>query len=164
MHPTIFYTKKLVKELYKERGISLFCDLHGHSRTHSAFVYGCKSLELPESTKIFPYILSKLNPFFSYDCSKFDVIINWYRFGIQKSKENTARIALYNELEYTPAIYTLESTFAGDADGKSYTPEVLKSIGRDLVKFIRFCGINIPFPLKYSDAQGSDKYLIEFNY
>ena len=32
LHPTIFHVKKLVKEVYQERGIVMFCDLHGHSR------------------------------------------------------------------------------------------------------------------------------------
>ncbi len=41
--------------------------------THSAFMYGCRSLELPESTKVFPYILAKLNPNFSFDRSRFDL-------------------------------------------------------------------------------------------
>jgi murein tripeptide amidase MpaA len=32
IHPTIYHVKKLVKEVYLERGVALFCDLHGHSR------------------------------------------------------------------------------------------------------------------------------------
>jgi hypothetical protein len=72
LHPTVYHTKKLVKELHKERELALFCDLHGHSRSYSAFMYGCRSLELPESTRIYPYILSKLNGFFSFSKSQYD--------------------------------------------------------------------------------------------
>ena len=32
IHPTIYHTKKMVKESHAERGVMLFCDLHGHSR------------------------------------------------------------------------------------------------------------------------------------
>lgn len=32
IHPTIYHAKKLIKISYVERGLLLFCDLHGHSR------------------------------------------------------------------------------------------------------------------------------------
>jgi cytosolic carboxypeptidase protein 2/3 len=32
LHPTIYHTKKMIKELHEERGVILFVDLHGHSR------------------------------------------------------------------------------------------------------------------------------------
>jgi len=32
LHPTIYATKKLTKQLHSERGVVLFCDMHGHSR------------------------------------------------------------------------------------------------------------------------------------
>ena len=32
LHPTIWATKKLIKDLHYERGLLLYCDLHGHSR------------------------------------------------------------------------------------------------------------------------------------
>ena len=48
--------------------------------------------------------LSKLCPFFVYGLS---------RFGNQRSKEATARIAMFNDLKI-PAIYTMESSFCGN--------------------------------------------------
>jgi cytosolic carboxypeptidase protein 2/3 len=32
IHPTVYNVKMLVKTLHQERGVILFCDLHGHSR------------------------------------------------------------------------------------------------------------------------------------
>ena len=32
LHPTIYATKRLIRDLHEERGLLLFCDLHGHSR------------------------------------------------------------------------------------------------------------------------------------
>jgi murein tripeptide amidase MpaA len=32
LHPTIYHTKKLILDIHKERGLLLYCDLHGHSR------------------------------------------------------------------------------------------------------------------------------------
>ena len=129
----------MVKKLHQDRGVILFCDLHGHSRAHGAFVYGCRSLELPESTRIYPYILSKLNLLFSFERS---------RFGTHNSKAKTARVTLYKELRDTPAVYTLEASFAGTEDGICYTPDLLKSIGRDLCRaLIPYCGLNIQFDI-----------------
>ena len=67
----------------------LFCDLHGHSRKNNVFMYGCNRTNDPKACRIFPYMLSKLNPYFSYESSK---------FGVSKDKTSTARVALFNEL------------------------------------------------------------------
>jgi cytosolic carboxypeptidase protein 2/3 len=78
LHPTIYHVKKLAKQLHLERTLALFCDLHGHSRKNNVFMYGCNKFEDPQWTRIFPFMLSKLNPYFSFENS---------RFGIQKDKE-----------------------------------------------------------------------------
>lgn len=49
-------------------------------------------------------MLSKLSPYFSFESS---------RFNVSKSKDATARIALFKELKTAPCIYTMESSFAG---------------------------------------------------
>lgn len=41
LHPTIFYSKQLIRHMHMERKVTLFCDLHGHSRKKNAFFYGC---------------------------------------------------------------------------------------------------------------------------
>lgn len=91
----------------KERELTVFCDFHGHSRRKNIFMYGCQIPGAPEETRLYPFILSKLCPFFSYGYS---------RFSCHKSKEATARIAMFNELKI-PAIYTMESSFCGNNIG-----------------------------------------------
>ena len=55
-----------------------------------------------------------------------------------------------------PAIYTLEASFSDTIDGKCYTPELLKSIGRDVCRaLIPYCGINVPFPIKTYEPNSS---------
>ena len=51
----------------KERTCVLYCDLHGHSRRKNIFMYGNNLKETPHATRVFPYILSKLCDFFSFD-------------------------------------------------------------------------------------------------
>ena len=82
----------------------VFCDFHGHSRRKNIFMYGCHVPSNPEDTRLFPFLLSRICPFFVY---------NYSRFGNQKSKEATARIAMFNELKL-PTIYTMESSFCGN--------------------------------------------------
>ena len=41
MHPTIYATKTLLRIMDTEIGVSLYTDLHGHSRKKNIFMYGC---------------------------------------------------------------------------------------------------------------------------
>lgn len=104
LHPTVYHTKKLVRQMQSERGIQLICDMHGHSRKQNIFMYGCESRQDPESTRIFPFILSKISPLFDFVETKFSVSF---------AKEATARIALFKDLKNVPLVYTMESTFSG---------------------------------------------------
>ena len=52
LHPTIFHARALMQELAAGGRLSLYVDMHGHSRRESAFFYGCEpsaatSLALP---------------------------------------------------------------------------------------------------------------------
>lgn len=71
LHPTIFETKKLAKLMHAERGVVLFCDMHGHSRKQNIFMYGCDNKADQESCRILPYILSRISPLFDYEESRF---------------------------------------------------------------------------------------------
>jgi hypothetical protein len=73
---------------------------------------------------------------------------------MQKSKAKTARITLYNELREVPGIYTLEASFSDTVDGIQYTPDLLKSIGRDMCKaLIPYCGLNVLFTIPRKDIE-----------
>jgi len=60
--------------------------MHGHSRSKNVFVYGNTDSNIPNMYKIFPFILSKIWPFFSFKSSK---------FSVQKSKYATARVTFW---------------------------------------------------------------------
>lgn len=60
------------------------------------------------SPKTFPFLLSKQLDYFNFnDCS----------YSMPKSKESTARIAMFFELK-VPFVFTLEASFAGASKGK----------------------------------------------
>lgn len=67
----------------------------------NAFFYGCNYKDDPLATRIFPYMLSKLNPAITFkDC----------RFSYSQYKEGTARVALWKEAKI-PNVFTLEASF-----------------------------------------------------
>lgn len=104
IHPTIWHLKRMIRDLHQERGVMMYSDLHGHSRKSNVFAYGCNNKNKPEETRLFPMILSKLNPIFNF---------GYCRFNVQKYKESTARVAVFKELKNCPNIFTIESTFSG---------------------------------------------------
>lgn len=75
---------------------------------------------------MFPYIMSKLLDYFSFKYS---------RFSVTKSKETTARISLFRELNI-PCIYTMEASFCGanqgDLKDMHFTAEHFKLAGKKL--------------------------------
>lgn len=67
--------------------------------------------------------MSLKNRYFSYRDS---------HFRMDKDKENTARMVLYNQLDITNC-YTMESSFFGpSSEAYQFTPDDLGYIGRDL--------------------------------
>ena len=85
--------------------MSLYVDIHGHSRKCNMFMYGCSSkhpgLRLKE--RVFPFLLHNESLMFSYDdCN----------FKVQRCKESAARVVSWRELSI-PNSYTLEMSLGG---------------------------------------------------
>ena len=52
----------MIKKLMEEREVTLYCDLHGHSRKNNVFIYGCHNNNSPKKKfleQVFPMMLSK---------------------------------------------------------------------------------------------------------
>ena len=62
LHPTIYYTKRMIKVLSEVQEITLFVDLHGHSRKRDSFMYGC-NVKNPDIEDIKRNVLVKMVPF-----------------------------------------------------------------------------------------------------
>lgn len=139
LFPEVHETKKMCKNFSKERQIVLFCDFHGHSRNKNIFMYGNNYQENPESTRIFPFIMSKLDPDFSFGCC---------RFNVHRSKEQTARVTMWRELKF-PAVFTLEASFCGADQGSNkglhFTTEHFLEAGRRIcLSLLVYCDVDIP--------------------
>ena len=108
LHPVIFHIKRLIRAFKKEREVVLYCDLHGHSRKKNVFMYGNNNPELPHQTRVFPYLMSKICDYFSFESS---------RFSVHRSKEATARVSMWRELGI-PNVFTMEASFCGADQGE----------------------------------------------
>ncbi|KAK3593957.1 hypothetical protein CHS0354_040690 [Potamilus streckersoni] len=111
-YPSIWHTKQMIRRLLQERDIIVYCDLHGHSRKQNVFLYGCENRHNAERRlreRIFPAMLSKnaTDKFHFGSC----------KFKIQKSKEGTGRIVMWNMGIMNS--YTMEATFCGSTLGKN---------------------------------------------
>ncbi|CAI2371044.1 unnamed protein product [Moneuplotes crassus] len=105
MHPEVFYLKSLIHALGKEE-VSIFIDLHGHSKKNNSFIYGNtykRTLEKGNfwQVRFLSKLLSKIAPMFSYDCCS---------FSNQKSKSTTARAVIGKNIGILNC-FTLESSF-----------------------------------------------------
>lgn len=116
-------------------------------------MYGCNFPKAPEETRLFPYMLSKLCPYFYFNYSK---------FGVQKSKDSTARVALFKDLKI-PNIFTMESSFCGNDKGphagKHFTRAALECVGTDLCRtLLLYCGLSVPENINLTpDKREEDK-------
>ena len=143
MQPTIYHAKRLIKAFAKERDLELICDLHGHSRRMKIFMYGCEITDRPALTRTFPYLLSKVSPFFDYkSCS----------FHMQKSKESTLRISMFKETQI-PNVFTLEASFCGD-NGIHFNTSDLMLMGKQLCLTLLVNGdLTMPAEIKMNKTE-----------
>lgn len=129
LHPEIYTTKKLVKQFQKERELLVFCDIHGHSKKKSAFMYGCSMLSEGgfnswTRVRLLPKIFAKRSPMFSFqDCN----------FKVTANKMGTARVVVWREFKVVNS-FTLEVSLYGYTSGDEVIPfnqESLETLGRD---------------------------------
>eukprot|EP01135_Chromosphaera_perkinsii_P010351 Nk52_evm23s2118 gene=Nk52_evmTU23s2118 len=109
-HPTIFYTKQMIRKLRQTREVTLYCDFHGHSKKHNIFMYGCErnSGQMASPWRLHERVFPRMfgwnsNQLFSYpDCN----------FAVQKCKEATGRVVMWREMDILNS-FTLEISYAG---------------------------------------------------
>jgi hypothetical protein len=138
VHPENFAVKRLVRQFKKEREVVLYLDLHGHSRKKNIFIYGNNFVDSPHQTRVFPYIMSKLCDCFSFEDS---------RFSNYLSKESTARVAMWRELQI-PNVFTLEASFCGadigELQDQHFNTENLMQAGQSvLMALLIYCKIDV---------------------
>jgi uncharacterized membrane protein YgcG len=127
LHPTVYYTKAMIRAENTHREVVLYLDLHGHSRKKNVFMYGCDDKRRPRPTvRVFPKLLSwtqQGRSLFSFqDCS----------FQVRKGRDSTARVVVAKELGINNA-FTCEASFCGPNFGPHkdthFTPGQLQEVG-----------------------------------
>ena len=157
----------MIKRFQEDRDVFLYCDFHGHSRKKNVFMYGCSNSKGTDilKEKIFPNMLSKNCSIFSFQDTC---------FAIQKSKESTARVVTWKDLNIINS-YTLEASFCGADFGKyaefHFNTEMLQEVGYQFCETIfDFCDpdqvkikktmeeLEILYPTKDPDNEDNDRY------
>merc|ERR1719209_416974 len=105
--PPVWHTRLMVQRITRDRSIDLYIDLHGHSRKHNVFMYGCQSKLKAGDAQIFPYMMGlNAKNTFNYDSCK---------YKLQANREGTGRILMHRlGIQYS---YTLEASFGGSTIG-----------------------------------------------
>lgn len=118
LHPTILATKNAILSMKTTRPVSLYVDIHGHSRKKNIFLYGCKPFDATNRTeaarlRLFPHLLGKTSSalrggFYSFsDCT----------FSVSNAKKGTGRVVVWKEAEVLHS-FTLETSFFGVGPNK----------------------------------------------
>eukprot|EP00826_Nyctotherus_ovalis_P051527 TRINITY_DN6444_c0_g2_i12.p1 TRINITY_DN6444_c0_g2~~TRINITY_DN6444_c0_g2_i12.p1 ORF type:complete len:222 (-),score=57.75 TRINITY_DN6444_c0_g2_i12:444-1022(-) len=131
LHPTIYHLKRMVKDFNEVCPIAFYCDFHGHSKNKDVFMYGNTDEQHPDHYQVFPFIMSKLNKFFSFSSS---------RFVVQRAKSSTARVVMWKELEIA-SIFTIEASFFGPSENcedQQFTVQDYMDVGKSLC-----CALNL---------------------
>ena len=78
LHPEIYHVKRMTRYLSRLVPIVLYCDFHGHSKKYfflmfskDIFMYGNIDETNKQQYTLFPFILSKFSPYFSFTSSKY---------------------------------------------------------------------------------------------
>ena len=142
LHPTIFLVKELLSLVRQQGDVSLYIDIHGHSRKLGAFTYSTPAQTEADSKahlsktnhqliRLFPRVFSVVAQDFSYsDC----------RWRMGKSKRATGRVVAAVDLGVLCS-YTLEASFFGPkpTEGKvvqQYTAGGYAKIGMGLCESV----------------------------
>ncbi|KAJ3412706.1 Cytosolic carboxypeptidase 2 [Chytridiales sp. JEL 0842] len=135
--PELLALRSLLDRSFASREISLYLDFHGHNRKKGVFVYGCHTLPpfhpppAPFIERVFPLMLGRLDPLFSFPLS---------RFAIQTSKKGTGRVFTRDTYGIVNT-FTLEASFCGvdtevNRAGTFLGMEELEGVGRSVGKCI----------------------------
>jgi hypothetical protein len=117
-------------DTHEQKQIKMILDLHGHTQKRKAFFYGCTDRNAPHKTRLFPYLVSKLSSIFDFSSCN---------FAMERSKEATARITLYNMIR-APEIFTLEISQFGLMDrflGSAGFEEIAVTLCRAMAKMYK---------------------------
>lgn len=138
-HPTIYAVKRYLQKLQSKGTVSIFFDLHGHSRKKDVFMYGnndrlkgchirSPAERINNYEKLLPHLFAKACPQFAFaQCT----------YHIAGVKEGTARVVVWDELGVTLA-YTVETSFLLSSAGAAEASvlEQYEQVGVALIRVI----------------------------
>jgi hypothetical protein len=122
--PTISHTKKMMNSFQQEIEVCVYVDLHGHSRKHNVFMYGCHTPKADHTQ----FLYERLLPFLLSEQAADMFCLASCKFAVQRCKESTGRVVTWRS--GVPNSFTLEATFCGSNLG----PNRWQFSDRDLLR------------------------------
>lgn len=107
LHGTVHWIKRLIVRSKKKKRLSMYVDIHGHSRRCGVFSYACAKFPKDDyrrfTVRMFPKLLSLLSP---------DFALGSCRWRMGRGKRGTGRVVVAKDLGLTYT-YTVEASFFG---------------------------------------------------
>jgi len=126
LHGTVFGMKRLIVRSKKKANLTVYVDLHGHSRRCGIFSYACGSFARDDhrryTVRMFPKLFSMLTPEF---CP------GHCRWRMGKGKRGTGRVVVAKDVGLTNT-YTIEASFFGaPAEGWFQEGDTIRRVRKD---------------------------------
>ncbi|XP_031548835.1 cytosolic carboxypeptidase 2-like isoform X2 [Actinia tenebrosa] len=147
--PTVWHTKKMLESFREIHEVSIYCDLHGHSRKPNVFMYGCT--EDPKVGSVTNFLEERLFPWMMSQRAPDKFSFQGCKFIVRKCKESTARVVMWRQLGIANS-FTMEATFCGanfgDMErGRHFNTRDFQDMGR------HFCEVL----MEYSEAKSANR-------
>ena len=107
--PSVLHTRSIIERLSERNGVVFYCDLHGHSRKHDVFCYGCVenvngTNPMPTGTpkwrrRVAPIVFTKILGQVAADVAGGAFRTDRCSFRVAKSKGKTARVVVHREFK-----------------------------------------------------------------
>jgi hypothetical protein len=130
--PTVFALRALVAERNQARSaVTMFLDMHGHSRREGVFFFGCEDASRPGAPEeLFPRLVQLRadvrapGHFIAEHCNH----------KVSRAKNSSARVAVWRDLAI-PHSFTLEASMSGSRDAH-FSAADLERAGGDVARAV----------------------------
>ncbi|XP_077989987.1 uncharacterized protein LOC144444443 isoform X3 [Glandiceps talaboti] len=119
--PTIWHIKNMMEEFSKDYELVVYCDLHGHSRKHNVFIYGCNSQAKEGESRAALFLQERLFPWMMSVKAPDKFSFRGCKFQVKKCKESTGRVVMWRQMGIMNS-FTMEATFCGSKNLLSTDP------------------------------------------
>ena len=113
-HPTIYFAKNKVLEIFKEGNLKMYVDFHAHCTKRGCFIFGntCNDADAQFEAMLIPKLMSLNCVNFDFsECNFADEKLN-IKDKKGDSRDGSGRAVIFRETNSNPLTYTFEANYA----------------------------------------------------